>query len=89
VQITVLFFGVLKDFFEAERDLVELADGATVRDLLVLLRDGGEPEPTVWSSLAVAVNEEYAAADAVLHDGDEVALLPPVSGGKPGGLHVD
>jgi molybdopterin synthase catalytic subunit len=35
----------------------------------------------VWSALAVAVNREYAAASAVLHEGDEVALLPPVSGG--------
>jgi len=47
--------------------------------LMERLRNGaGHP---VWSALAVAVNREYAAASAVLHEGDEVALLPPVSGG--------
>jgi molybdopterin synthase catalytic subunit len=35
----------------------------------------------IWGSLAVAVNRQYATADEKLHDGDEVALLPPVSGG--------
>jgi hypothetical protein len=38
-------------------------------------------EDRLWQSLAVAVNREYCLRDAVLHDGDEVALLPPVSGG--------
>jgi molybdopterin converting factor subunit 1 len=83
----VLFFGVLKEFFGAERDVVELADGATVGDLVAVLRDGGDAEPTVWGSLAVAVNRDYVDATYALHDGDEVALLPPVSGG--GGDDVD
>ena len=56
-----------------------LPEGTTVAGLLERLRNGaGHP---VWSALAVAVNHEYAAASAVLHEGDEVALLPPVSGG--------
>jgi molybdopterin converting factor small subunit len=81
VRINVLFFGVLKDFFEAERDVVELPDGATVADLLdaLLLEDASEP--AVWKSLAVSVNQEYEALDCELFDGDEVGLLPPVSGG--------
>jgi molybdopterin converting factor small subunit len=36
----------------------------------------------LWRSLAVAVNREYASQAAVLCDDDEVALLPPVSGGS-------
>jgi molybdopterin converting factor small subunit len=36
----------------------------------------------LWESIAVAVNQEYARAGDVLKDGDEVALLPPVSGGS-------
>jgi len=35
-----------------------------------------------WDSIAVAVNREYARLDTVLREGDEVALLPPVSGGS-------
>ena len=89
MTVNVLFFGVLKDFFEAERDMVELPAGATVADLLdaLLLEDASEP--AVWKSLAVSVNQVYSALDCVLHDGDEVGLLPPVSGGRSGGAHVD
>ena len=80
MQVRVLFFGVLKDLLSSNGDAVTLPEGATVAHLLEQLRDGGAHP--VWSSLAVAVNREYAAASAVLHEGDEVALLPPVSGGS-------
>jgi molybdopterin synthase catalytic subunit len=79
MQVRVLFFGVLKDLLSSSGEAVTLPEGATVAQLMEQLRDGvGHP---VWSALAVAVNREYAAASAVLHEGDEVALLPPVSGG--------
>jgi molybdopterin converting factor small subunit len=77
----VLCFGVLKDFLGGGRDVVELADGADVEALLALLQGRGMVTEKIWSSLAVAVNREYAGLGTVLHDGDEVALLPPVSGG--------
>ena len=79
MQVRVLFFGVLKDLLSSSGEAVMLPEGATVAQLMERLR-GNETHP-VWSALAVAVNREYAAASAVLHDGDEVALLPPVSGG--------
>ena len=81
MTVDVLYFGVLKEFFGGERDVVELGDIATVGDLLSLLRGRTQDELPVWKSLAVAVNREYAGLEAVLRDGDEVALLPPVSGG--------
>jgi molybdopterin synthase catalytic subunit/molybdopterin converting factor small subunit len=79
MQVRVLFFGVLKDLLSSSGEAVMLPEGATVAQLMERLRNGGSHP--VWSALAVAVNREYAAASAVLHDGDEVALLPPVSGG--------
>ncbi len=81
----MLYFGVLKEFFEADRDVVELQAGATVADLLALLRDGSGADMPVWKTLAVAVNREYSGAGTALHEGDEVALLPPVSGGTDAG----
>ena len=60
-----------------------MPEGTTVAHLLEQLRDGGAHP--VWSSLAVAVNREYAAASAVLHEGDEVALLPPVQEARMNG----
>ena len=80
MRVHVLYFGILKDFFEGERDLVDLAAGTDVGGLMTLLRGDGV-DGGVWGSLAVAVNREYAGVSTVLQDGDEVALLPPVSGG--------
>ena len=82
MKINVLYFGVLKDFFEGERDVVELVPGSDVGALMELLRGGEAGEPGVWGSLAVAVNREYAGRGTLLQDGDEVAFLPPVSGGS-------
>lgn len=81
MTVDVLYFGVLKDFFGGERDLVELEAGTAVSGLLNLLQGRGTTDQAVWKSLAVAVNREYAGISTVLTDGDEVALLPPVSGG--------
>jgi MoaE-MoaD fusion protein len=87
MQVRVLFFGVLKDLLSSGGETVTLADGVTVADLTEQLRNGTSThraesaEHPVWGALAVAVNREYANRAAVLHDGDEVALLPPVSGG--------
>jgi molybdopterin converting factor subunit 1 len=79
MQVRVLFFGILKDLLSSSGEAVLLPEGATVAQLMERLRKG-EAHP-VWSALAIAVNREYATASAVLHEGDEVALLPPVSGG--------
>ncbi len=81
MRVNVLYFGVLKDFFAAEQEQIELAAGAFVADLINVLRTRAAGESAIWTSLAVAVNREYASASVPLHEGDEVALLPPVSGG--------
>ena len=61
---------------------MELPDPATVEAVLEECRVRGLAAPGLMASLAVAVNQEYARADTELKDGDEVALLPPVSGGS-------
>jgi len=86
VQVDVLYFGMLKDAFGEERATVQLAEGADVGGLLEVLQareaSAKDGVGAVWSALAVAVNREYAGRGTKLQDGDEVALLPPVSGGK-------
>jgi len=77
MRVQVLYFGVLKDAFGRENEELELAEGATVADLL----RGFRGRIGFLDSIAVAVNQEYAKAGDVLKEGDEVALLPPVSGG--------
>ena len=82
MQVQVLSFGILKDWFGTAATAVELREGATVAELLESLgrRGTGRPAPPL-RGIAVSVNAEYAGAAQVLRDGDEVGLLPPVSGG--------
>jgi molybdopterin converting factor subunit 1 len=85
MRVKVLYFGVLKDLLGMATDDLELSEGSTVAALLRILQQRTSNlrmDAKVWQSLAVAVNREYSSTGAVLRDGDEVALLPPVSGGS-------
>ena len=91
MRVKVLYFGMLKDRFGAAEEQVELPGEGNVGALLELLRgrtsnsvmskEAGGADEQLWRSIAVAVNREYARPSLVLREGDEVALLPPVSGG--------
>jgi molybdopterin converting factor subunit 1 len=86
MQVKVLFFGVLRDHFQASEQSIHLpGDTATVATLLTTLRQSSlAPQAeSLWPALAVAVNCQYASHLQALQPGDEVALLPPVSGGAP------
>ena len=85
MRVHILFFGQLKDVAGRERDTLELPEGARVSDLL---RRYAEVKPSLqpyYDVMAVALNQEYSGAGAALRDGDEVALIPPVSGGSGAG----
>jgi molybdopterin converting factor subunit 1 len=76
----VRLFAGLRERAGSDRVEVELPDGASVADLLVAL--GGTPVGELAPrSCIVALNREYAPAEAIVGAGDEVALVPPVSGG--------
>src|ERR1700719_4402784 len=80
MRLNVLFFGMLKDARGVASEELSLGDGATVA--AVLEHYGSHFDAATLRSVAVAVNRHYAKADYALADGDEVALLPPVSGGS-------
>ncbi|MGA7859841.1 MAG: molybdenum cofactor biosynthesis protein MoaE [Terracidiphilus sp.] len=79
IHVRVLAFGMLKDSLGSEAVSVDLTEGATVADLLAQL--GRSAPPATLRGIAVSVNAEYAASTQVLREGDEIGLLPPVSGG--------
>ena len=81
MQVRVLFFGVLKDLVGKRNEFIVLAPNATVGDLLSQLENRTPRLKAVLSSVAMSVNEEYAGPEVILKQGDEIALLPPVSGG--------
>jgi len=88
MQVHVHPFGVLKDWLGSSASTVELDHGATVADLLVFISTAHPGRAAALRGIAVSVNAEYAPAAHVLRDGDEVGLLPPVSGGtsRPAGV---
>ena len=81
VRVKVLFFASTRELVGQQSIEVGLEEGATVDDLLNRLQ-GFYPKLQQFApSLMTAVNTEYVTRGAVLRHGDEVALIPPVSGG--------
>ena len=76
MHVVVKLFAALRERAGAGERPLELADGARASDVWAALGLGEEP-----AGLLYAVNREYAERDRTLADGDEVALIPPVSGG--------
>jgi MoaE-MoaD fusion protein len=82
MQVRVLFFGRLKEIVGLAEDKVELSEGARVEDLFARYGTRFPELASFRASVAAAVNQEYAEWRAPLHNNDEVAFLPPVSGGE-------
>ncbi|MEA2356275.1 MAG: MoaE-MoaD fusion protein [Solirubrobacteraceae bacterium] len=83
MDVTVRLFAILREQAGAGTLELSLDDGATVHDAIAALRRGplsGLPEDAPF---VVAVGREYAAREQRLLPGDELALVPPVSGGAP------
>ncbi len=83
VRVKVAYFGVLRDLMGCSEQQVELPDSATAGQLFAHLQAKTPALERFAQSAAMAVNLEYVKDDRVLRDGDEVAMLPPVSGGLP------
>lgn len=83
MRVRILFFGMLKDLAGKSSDELDLPEGASLDAVIKHYEDALPRMKDAMASMAMAVNQEYAAATTVLQAGDEVALLPPVSGGAP------
>ncbi|MBI5917637.1 MAG: MoaD/ThiS family protein [Bacteroidetes bacterium] len=80
MKITILSFGIAKDITGQRFLDWEIGDGVNVAGLRALLAERF-PRLSALASLRFAVNSEYAREDLALQENDEVALIPPVSGG--------
>ncbi|HZW94808.1 MAG TPA: molybdenum cofactor biosynthesis protein MoaE [Candidatus Eremiobacteraceae bacterium] len=82
MRVRVLFFGILRDLAGSSGNSLDLPEGALVRDVLDHCVKKIPSLNKSLPSLAVAVNQQYAGPETQLKSDDEVALLPPVSGGS-------
>ena len=73
---------MLRELAGTSSDAIELQSGAAVRDVLRHYESRIPQLKPALASLALAVNQQYASPDTILHPDDEIALLPPVSGGS-------
>ena len=81
MEVRVLFFAAYRELAGAREAVVALPDGTRTGELLERVLEAHPKLRPHRDSMILAVNEEFAGPDATLKPGDEVALLPPVSGG--------
>ena len=80
MEVSVLLFGITKNLAGTQKLQLAVPESATVADFKKLLQEK-HPRLTELNSIAVAVNSEYAQDDTPINANDEIALIPPVSGG--------
>ena len=80
MRIKIRAFGIAKDILSATSLDFEMEEGSTIEELKSnLIRK--YPDFAQLRSLAFAINESYVTENSILHENDEVVLIPPVSGG--------
>jgi molybdopterin converting factor subunit 1 len=81
MKLRVLFFSVLRDITGSDEVVLELPAGSTMGDLLLQI-ESRWPRLRDWqNSLLLALDQTYVKREALLHEGGEVAIMPPVQGG--------
>ena len=81
VKVRLLFFAVLRDITGQSEAELELAGGTRPRDIWEQLRAQHAKLADYAQPPLTAINESYESPDVELHDGDELAFIPPVAGG--------
>lgn len=80
MKIDVLAFGIVRDIFGDDKISVDVDDNTDTEHLRTIL-EVQYSELKKLESYMIVVNEEYAQGSAVINEGDEIAIIPPVSGG--------
>ena len=81
LKITILYFARVKDLVGLEKEIIYLSYGTTVETLLVKISLNHPKIKDMLNIIQVAINYKIVNKNAHLKNGDEVAILPPVSGG--------
>ena len=82
MKVKVKYFAVCREMFNRDEEEMELPAGAVLMDILKRLEEEWPEIPEYYEVMQMSVNWEYATEQTELSDGDEVALIPPVTGGE-------
>ena len=80
MEVNVLLFGITKDLVGRQKLNLQIPEATTVSDFRRILQEE-YPELNDLNSIAIAVNSAYAKDNLLIEAHDEIALIPPVSGG--------
>jgi len=81
MRVRVKLFAVHRQLLGRREVMMEVPSGATIADVWAQLKNDHAPLSHLSNTVVAALNHDYAALDAAVHDGDELAFIPPVSGG--------
>jgi len=81
ISVTIRLFASVKDIARMSETSVDLPGASVAGDVLSFLISQYPEMQRFRSYIRIAVNESYVDPGFVLHDGDEIAIIPPVSGG--------
>jgi molybdopterin converting factor subunit 1 len=88
MRISVLYFAVFREKLGTDGEPLELPDGARVADAVAALAARHPAIAKLAGKFRIAVNADFVSEGTELHDGDELALIPPVAGGSGPARHV-
>lgn len=80
MNIKILIFGIAKDLMGGASTGITVEEGTTVQQFRALL-EKQYPRLAQLSSYMIALNNEYASGNEIINERDEIAIIPPVSGG--------
>lgn len=81
ISINLLYFAFIKDITRSRNELIKLPYGTSVEKLLEILLAKYPKLSDAIDTIRISINYKVVGLDAILKEGDEVALLPPISGG--------
>ncbi len=81
ITVSMLYFAMFREFMGKSQETLAMPAGTTAGDIFDLVAAMHPALEPMRASTLVMVNESWSEADQVLHEGDEIALIPPVSGG--------
>lgn len=81
VNLHIQYFAAIRELTGRNKEIVQVPDGISCEELLRILEAKYPESDVIMMKSRISVNLEFQESNCMLHDGDEIAFIPPVSGG--------